>query len=94
MLVEQPAQAVLHHGAIDLEQLGRLLEQPFVGEGAVAFALEFLERVQQARVDALYEQPEAWARKAILKVAGMGFFSSDRTIREYAREVWGLQAKG
>jgi starch phosphorylase len=48
----------------------------------------------QARVDALYEQPEAWARKAILNVAGMGFFSSDRTIREYAREVWGLQAKG
>jgi starch phosphorylase len=48
----------------------------------------------QARVDALYERPEAWAKKAILNVAGMGFFSSDRTIREYAREVWGLQAKG
>jgi starch phosphorylase len=48
----------------------------------------------QARVDALYERPEAWAKKAILNVAGMGFFSSDRTIREYARKVWGLQAKG
>jgi starch phosphorylase len=29
--------------------------------------------------------PEAWARKAIANVAGMGFFSADRTIREYAR---------
>ncbi len=47
----------------------------------------------QARVDALYRDPQAWARKAIINVAGMGFFSSDRTIREYAREVWGLAAK-
>jgi starch phosphorylase len=47
----------------------------------------------QARVDALYEQPEALAKKAIVNVAGMGFFSSDRTIREYAREVWGLVPK-
>jgi starch phosphorylase len=42
----------------------------------------------QARVDALFRTPEAWARKAIANVAAMGFFSSDRTIREYAREVW------
>ena len=47
----------------------------------------------QARVDALYDDPQAWARKAIANVAGMGFFSSDRTIREYARAVWGLSAK-
>ncbi len=48
----------------------------------------------QARVDALYRDREAWAKKAIANVAGMGFFSSDRTIAEYAREVWGLKAKG
>jgi glycogen phosphorylase len=47
----------------------------------------------QARVDALYEDRAAWAAKAIANVAGMGFFSSDRTIREYAREVWNLPAK-
>jgi starch phosphorylase len=47
----------------------------------------------QARVDALYRDPQAWARKAIANVAGMGYFSSDRTIREYARDVWGLSAK-
>jgi starch phosphorylase len=47
----------------------------------------------QARVDALFADPQAWARKAIANVAGMGFFSSDRTIREYARDVWGLAAK-
>jgi starch phosphorylase len=47
----------------------------------------------QARVDALYLEPQSWARKAIANVAGMGYFSSDRTIREYARDVWGLTAK-
>jgi starch phosphorylase len=47
----------------------------------------------QARVDRLWQDPEAWAAKAIANVAGMGFFSSDRTIREYAQQVWGLTPK-
>jgi starch phosphorylase len=47
----------------------------------------------QARVDALYRDPAAWARKAIANVAGMGFFSADRTIAEYAGQIWGMKAK-
>ncbi len=47
----------------------------------------------QARVDALYRQPQAWAAKAIANVAGMGAFSADRTIAQYARQVWGIQPK-
>ncbi len=42
----------------------------------------------QQRVDALYRNPDAWARKALLNIAGMGVFSSDRTIAEYARDIW------
>jgi len=42
----------------------------------------------QDAVDALYRQPDAWTRKAILNVAGMGVFSSDRTIAEYAGDIW------
>ena len=37
-----------------------------------------------AQLSALYADPEEWARKAILNVAGSGKFSSDRTIAEYA----------
>jgi starch phosphorylase len=37
----------------------------------------------------LYADSDAWARKAILNVAGSGKFSSDRTIAQYATEIWG-----
>ena len=45
----------------------------------------------QARVDALYREPAQWVRCAIANVAGMGAFSSDRTIREYASQIWNVQ---
>jgi starch phosphorylase len=44
------------------------------------------------RLCGLYANPHAWARTAILNVAGSGKFSSDRTISEYAREIWGAKA--
>ena len=42
----------------------------------------------QRKVDALFADPAAWTEKAILNVAGMGMFSSDRTIAEYAQDIW------
>ena len=39
-------------------------------------------------LSALYKDRDAWARKAILNVAGSGMFSSDRTIGQYASEIW------
>ena len=45
----------------------------------------------QEDVGALYSTPGEWARKAILNVASSGRFSSDRTIAEYARDIWNLE---
>ena len=42
----------------------------------------------QEQVSALFKQPDAWARKCILNVAHSGKFSSDRTIAEYAADIW------
>jgi starch phosphorylase len=45
----------------------------------------------QERVDALYRDEDEWARRAILNVAGMGKFSSDRAILEYAETIWNVK---
>ncbi len=44
-----------------------------------------------ARVDAAYRDKKKWAQMAILNTARMGKFSSDRTIREYAEQIWKLK---
>jgi starch phosphorylase len=43
----------------------------------------------QRKIDDLYNKPEWW-RSAILNTARMGWFSSDRAIREYAEKIWNV----
>ena len=45
----------------------------------------------QERVDADYRDQSDWVRRAILNVARMGRFSSDRTVRQYAEQIWGVR---
>uniref|UniRef100_A0A8D0X354 Alpha-1,4 glucan phosphorylase n=1 Tax=Sus scrofa TaxID=9823 RepID=A0A8D0X354_PIG len=45
----------------------------------------------QARVDQLYQDPKEWTKKVIRNIACSGKFSSDRTITEYARDIWGVE---
>ncbi|KAJ8418340.1 hypothetical protein AAFF_G00140490 [Aldrovandia affinis] len=45
----------------------------------------------QEKVNELYKNPKEWTRTVIRNIAGSGKFSSDRTISEYAREIWGVE---
>uniref|UniRef100_A0A6Q2ZHH5 Alpha-1,4 glucan phosphorylase n=1 Tax=Esox lucius TaxID=8010 RepID=A0A6Q2ZHH5_ESOLU len=45
----------------------------------------------QGKVSELYMNPKEWTRVVIRNIAGSGKFSSDRTISEYAREIWGVE---
>jgi starch phosphorylase len=44
----------------------------------------------QRIIDKAYSEREDWVRKAVLNTAHSGWFSSDRTIRGYARDIWGI----
>ena len=44
----------------------------------------------QGEVNATYRDPKKWAKMAICNTACMGKFSTDRTISQYAEEIWNL----
>lgn len=46
----------------------------------------------QDKVDELYKTPIEWTHRAVMNIANMGYFSSDRTIQEYADEIWNIKA--
>ena len=45
----------------------------------------------QRKVDTVWEDPKAWRAQAIRNIANVGWFSSDRTIGEYAKDIWGVR---
>ncbi|GGF39243.1 alpha-1,4 glucan phosphorylase [Microbacterium sorbitolivorans] len=55
----------------------------------VASDFDAYDSAQQV-VDQTYREPQEWQRKAVLNIARMGFFSSDRAIREYMSEIWNV----
>jgi starch phosphorylase len=69
------------------------LRDHLLTEGDYYMHLADLKSYLQAdqQLNALYADPNAWARKTILNVAGSGKFSSDRTIAEYAAEIWNVK---
>ena len=48
-------------------------------------------REAQTRIDNAYKNKKDWARKALINIANAGKFSSDRTIAEYAKEIWNIE---
>jgi starch phosphorylase len=71
----------------------RALRDTLLKQGDFYMHLADLKSYSDAhtRLGALYTDQEAWARKAVLNIAGSGKFSSDRTIADYAKEIWGAR---
>ena len=44
----------------------------------------------QERIDVEYQNKDEWDRKCIENICNMGFFSSDRSIHDYANDIWGI----
>jgi starch phosphorylase len=55
----------------------------------VAADFEAYAQAQRDVAD-IWRRSEDWTDKAILNTVNMGWFSSDRTIREYARDIWNV----
>jgi starch phosphorylase len=72
---------------------GKPIVERLLSEGEPYFVLADFAAYAQAQnaVDALYLQPDEWSRKAVLNAFGMGTFSSDRSIREYAERIWRIK---
>ncbi|MEW6079073.1 MAG: glycogen/starch/alpha-glucan phosphorylase [Thermodesulfobacteriota bacterium] len=82
---------LIQHDFFNLEQPG--LFQPLVNllltEDRYKIMADFESyHLAQMRIDGLYRDQKEWTRKAVLNVARMGRFSSDRTIMEYNRDIW------
>jgi starch phosphorylase len=71
----------------------KLIEMHYGGAPDRYFALRDLQSYydMQKRVEELYLQPKKWAEYAIHNIAGMGKFSSDNSIRNYAEKIWNIQ---
>ncbi len=72
---------------------GRPIVERLLSEGETFFVLADFPAYAAAQdaVDALYRDPDAWARKAVTNTLNMGMFSSDRSIREYAQRIWRIR---
>jgi starch phosphorylase len=71
--------------------LFRPMVESLLGDDPWLLLADFRSYVEcQADVERAYLDPERWTRMSILNTARMGFFSSDRSIADYCRDVWGV----
>lgn len=76
-------------GAFSPEEPSRYHENLHVFSDYYQVLADFRSYIEaQDRVDRRYRDQEAWAKAAITNIAHMGYFSSDRSIEDYAKDIW------
>ena len=51
-------------------------------------------RLAQEKIEKLYQDKDRWAQMAIVNIAQSGYFTSDRTIKDYVKDIWHLTKVG
>jgi len=75
---------------VDFEPVLNSIEN---GQDRYLLAADFASYLEcHDRVDKAYKDKKEWAKKCLMAIAGMGFFSTDRTIQEYADRIWNCKA--
>ena len=93
-------------GSPTLQRILKLIENNFFSPGEQDIFRPLLDSMQsdtymtaadfesycsvQQKVSDLYRRPKEWNRRCVMNIANMGIFSSDRSIQEYARNIWKL----
>jgi starch phosphorylase len=86
------AVAGAHFSQDDPDRYGSLV-QALIGHDPFMVAADFASYWEaQRRVDHAWTDPAHWWRSSILNTARMSFFSSDRAVRDYARDIWKVPA--
>ena len=79
-------------GAFSPEEPSRYHENLHVFSDYYQVLADFRSYVAaQAHIDRRYRNQDKWAKSAIANIANMGYFSSDRSIADYARDIWRIQ---
>jgi len=69
-----------------------ILKQLWFGDDYYLIGHDFTDYVDtQNTIDEVFLDKAEWTKRTIMSIAGMGYFSSDRTIRQYAEEIWKVQ---
>jgi starch phosphorylase len=90
------ALASVAHGVFSPDEPGRygdLVGSLYGGDHFLVAADFAAYAAAQREVDALWQDQETWQRKAVLNTAHVGWFSSDRTVRDYAEEIWRVRPR-
>ena len=81
-----------HFSSEDKDLFKPLLDSLLQGGDYFMLLPDYASYVEcQEKVSEAFRNQDEWTRKSILNTANTGKFSSDRTIKEYASEIWGVE---